>query len=91
MHHLDLSGLSPGDLIRTIHRALDALRQISNLTYNPVRPLTRTQTEAFGIHPDILLRCREAAIAMDRYPVKDTLLSFEGDSESETYKTDDEN
>jgi hypothetical protein len=81
---LDLSGLSPGDLIRTLHRALDALRQIASLTYNPVRPLTKIQTEAFGIHPEILKLCREAAFAMDRYPVKDTLLSFEEDSESET-------
>ena len=75
--------MSPGDLIRTLHRALDALRQIANLPYNPVRPFTKIHSEAFGIHYDILKLCREAANAMDRYPVKDTLLTFEDDSGSE--------
>jgi hypothetical protein len=42
--------------------------------------LTKVQTESFGIHPEILSLCRKAASAMDRYPVKDTLLAFEGDN-----------
>ena len=79
---LELSGLAPGDLVRTLHRALDALRQIGNLPINPERPMsTVTLKESPGIHPAIRRLCREAATAMDRYPVKDPLPFDDEDEE----------
>jgi len=83
---LEMSGLAPGDLVRTLHRALDALRQIGNLPVNAVRSLDASagvvQRESPGIHPDIRRLCRDAATDMDRYPVKDPL-PFEDDDEAE--------
>ena len=71
---LEISGSAPGDLARTLHRALDALRQFGNLPYAPVRATGQLpQTESFGIHPEIRKLCRSAAAAIDRYPVKDPL------------------
>jgi len=72
---LEISGLAPGDLVRTLHRALDALRQIGNLKYNAARSIGDDvkHDEAPGIHPDIRRLCTEAARAMNRYPVKDPL------------------
>jgi hypothetical protein len=75
---LEMSGAAPGDLTRIIGRAMDAVRQLGNLKYYPLRkddldgtavvdPLTR------GIHPELRKLCREAARAMNRYPVKDPL------------------
>jgi len=40
------------------------------------------QMESPGIHPDIRSVCRDAANAMDRYPVKDPL-PFDDDDEEE--------
>ena len=74
---LEISGLPPGDLVRTLHRAIDALRQFGNLPVNPARASDRDsgvkQEVSPGIHPDIRRLCRDAASAMDRYPVKDPL------------------
>ncbi|KAL3895478.1 MAG: hypothetical protein SGARI_007435 [Bacillariaceae sp.] len=77
---LEISGAAPGDLTRILGRAMDGLRQIGALKYNPLRkkdfskedselvdPFTR------GIHPEIRRLCREAAREMNRYPVKDPL------------------
>ena len=81
---LEMSGGAPGDLARTLNRALDGLRQIGNLPYHPVRAtITATQTASCGIHPDIRRLCREAARAMDRYPVKDPLPFTEDEVEIE--------
>ena len=82
---LVLSGAAPGDLVRTLSRALDALRQFGNLPYIPARALNNglTRLEASGIHPTVRSLCREAANAMDRYPVKDMLPFDEDDLESE--------
>lgn len=91
---LEISGQAPGDLIRTLHRALDALRQIGNLPVNAVRALDAgngiVQKEAPGIHPDIRRMCREAAISMDRFPVKDPLQFDDEDEDNETEKDADE-
>uniref|UniRef100_A0A6U3RH20 ATP-dependent RNA helicase Ski2/MTR4 C-terminal domain-containing protein n=1 Tax=Ditylum brightwellii TaxID=49249 RepID=A0A6U3RH20_9STRA len=90
---LEISGSAPGDLIRTLNRALDALRQLGNLPYVPIRGtdldgVTVHETSR-GIHPIIRKMCREAAIAMDRYPVKDPLL-FDSEEGEDTSENDDE-
>lgn len=80
---LAISGAQPGDLVRILSRVLDTLRQIANLPYIPARPLDgNARKEAPGVHPTIRALCREAANAMDRYPVKD-LLPFEEEEEEE--------
>eukprot|EP00956_Cyclotella_meneghiniana_P008802 scaffold12069_cov45-Cyclotella_meneghiniana.AAC.2 len=69
---LTMSGLAPGDLVRILSRALDALRQIANLPYIPARGLDGTlQVESVGVHPTIRSLCKKAVVEMDRYPVKD--------------------
>ena len=79
---VELSGAAPGDLARTLSRALDAVRQFGNLKYTPVRKSDiiggGDETQAHhpfsrGLHPDVRRLCREAANAMNRYPVKDQL------------------
>lgn len=88
-----MSGGAPGDLVRILHRALDALRQIGNLPVNAVRSIDASagivQMESPGIHPDIRSLCRDAANAMDRYPVKDPL-PFDDDDEEEVDNDDDD-
>ena len=80
---LVISGAAPGDLVRTLSRALDALRQLGNLPYIPARALNgRARLEASGIHPTVRSLCRDAANAMDRYPVKDMLPFDEDELES---------
>lgn len=80
---LEISGIAAGDLVRTLHRALDALRQLGNLSVNAARSLDSeiVQIEAPGLHPDIRRLCRDAANAMDRYPVKDPLPFAEEDED----------
>ena len=81
---LAISGAAPGDLVRTLSRVLDALKQFGNIPYLPARPLDGTvRLEASGVHPTIRSLCREAAIEMDRYPVKDMLPFEETDEEEE--------
>ena len=71
---MEISGSAPGDLVRTLHRAIDVLRQLGNLPVNPARAVADTRiTVSPGIHPEIRRLCREAARAMDRFPVKDPL------------------
>ena len=83
---LEMSGAAPGDLTRIIGRAMDAVRQFGSLKFNPLRkgdsPSGKTVVDPFsrGIHPELRRRCREAAKAMNRYPVKDPL-PFEADEE----------
>lgn len=90
---LELSGFGPGDLIRALNRALDAVRQLGNLPINPARSMgNAVQKGTPGIHPDIRRLCKEAASAMDRYPVKDDLPFLddeESDVESIENATDD--
>lgn len=82
---LEMSGAAPGDLTRIIGRAMDAVRQIGSLKFNPLRkddlgPEAVANPFARGIHPDIRRLCREAARTMNRYPVKDPL-PFEAEEE----------
>lgn len=73
---LEMSGAAPGDLTRVIGRAMDAVRQIGSLKFNPLRKADLegegiANPFARGIHPEIRKLCREAARSMNRYPVKD--------------------
>jgi hypothetical protein len=82
---LVMSGAAPGDLTRVIGRAMDAVRQLGSLKFNPLRKSdvdddVVVDPFARGIHPDIRRLCREAGKAMNRYPVKDTL-PFEAEEE----------
>uniref|UniRef100_A0A7S3PXN5 RNA helicase n=1 Tax=Chaetoceros debilis TaxID=122233 RepID=A0A7S3PXN5_9STRA len=90
---LEISGSAPGDLVRILHRVLDSLRQIGNLPVNAVRSINANagiiQMESTGIHPDVRQLCREAATAMDRYPVKDPL-PFEDDEDTDDDHESDE-
>lgn len=74
---LEISGSAPGDLSRILNRALDALRQFGNLPFSSVRAVGAESgvilPESSGIHPDLRYLCREAALNMDRYPLKDPL------------------
>ncbi len=75
---LEISGAAPGDLTRIIGRASDAVRQFGALKYNPIRKSDLSEGSTVdpfsrGIHPEIRRLCREAAMEMDRYPVKDPL------------------
>ena len=94
---LRISGLPPGDLVRTLSRVLDAVRQLGNLPYEPIRrgawitggvqddkPLVSP-----GIHPDVRDLCREAARAINRYPVKDPL-AFETPVEEDNKEMDED-
>ena len=82
---LQISGAAPGDLVRTLGRALDTLRQFGNLPFNPVRAMDvdgkTVKIVSDGIHPEIRRLCRDAARAINRYPVKDPL-PFDTDEES---------
>ena len=74
---LQISGAAPGDLVRTLGRAMDALRQLGNLPFSPVRAAdldgSTIKTVSDGIHPEVRRLCRDAARAINRYPVKDPL------------------
>jgi hypothetical protein len=75
---LEISGAPPGDLARTLSRVLDALRQLGNLPYKPLRrkdveSAKGRETVSCGLHPEVRKLCREAATAINRYPVKDPL------------------
>jgi superfamily II RNA helicase len=74
---LQISGAAPGDLVRTLGRALDTLRQFGNLPFVPVRATDlggdTFKTTSHGIHPEVRRLCRDAARAINRYPVKDPL------------------
>lgn len=85
---MKLSGSPPGDLVRTLSRALDALRQLGNLPYTPVRRNDISNNNIpRGIHPDIRRSCREAAKAINRYPLKDRF-SLEGDDDDDDDEMD---
>lgn len=90
---LEMSGSAPGDLVRTLSRALDALRQIANLPFVPARGFegdgVTVRLEANGVHPRIRALCRAAANDMDRYPVKDDL-PFAVDAEDEEESESDD-
>ena len=75
---LEISGVAPGDLTRIIGRVLDAVRQFGALKFRPIRKSDLNPEEegvvnplSRGIHPEVRRLCREAAMEMNRYPVKD--------------------
>jgi superfamily II RNA helicase len=88
---VQISGAAPGDLARTLSRALDAVRQFGNLKYKPVRKSDVTndddgnavirQSVSAGFNPEIRRLCRDAAKAMNRYPLKDPLPFDVGEDE----------
>jgi hypothetical protein len=82
-----MSGLPGGDLVRVLSRALDALRQIGNLPFMPVR-----SNHGNNIHPDIRNMCRQAAKLINRYPLKDpfSLQSSDDDDEQEGFTHDEQ-
>lgn len=89
---LQMSGAAPGDLVRTLGRALDALRQLGNLPFSPVRATdldeSTIKTVSPGIHPEVRRMCRDAARAINRYPVKDPL-PFDTDDDEVEEEFDD--
>ena len=94
---LQLSGAPPGDLARTLSRVLDAVRQLGNLPFTPIRKgdmeiSSGVPRPSRGIHPDVRRLCREAVIAINRYPLKDPF-SFEeegGDDIAKDEEADDD-
>jgi hypothetical protein len=87
---LEISGSPPGDLARILSRVLDATRQFGNLPFSAMRrsdmegSTSSVQTESRGIHPEVRRLCRDAAKAINRYPVKDPLV-FASDEEDEAF------
>jgi hypothetical protein len=89
---LELSGLAPGDLARTLSRVLDSIRQIANLPYDPLRRSDVEITSQFGraprgFDPRLKDNCRRACEAINRYPLKDSLM-FNQDEESNEEEVD---
>ena len=89
---MQISGLPPGDLARVLSRALDALRQLGNLPFTPIRRNDNIMmgggggTRAVvspGIHPEIRNMCRAAARSINRYPLKDPLAFAASDDDGD--------
>lgn len=83
---LEISGSPPGDLARTLSRVLDAVRQLGNMPYSPIRKQELLDGPvvwdvSWGLHPEIRRLCRDAARLINRYPVKDPLQFEELDDE----------
>lgn len=90
---LEISGLPPGDLARTLSRVLDALRQFGNLPFMPIRKSDvdgSLSQISRGLHPDVRNLCRDAARAINRYPVKDPL-TFATHEEDEEFDLEEDN
>jgi hypothetical protein len=87
---LEISGSPPGDLARILSRVLDATRQFGNLPFSPMRrsdmegSTSSVETVSRGIHPEVRRLCRDAAKAINRYPVKDPLV-FASDDDDEAF------
>lgn len=94
---INLSGLAPGDLARTLSRVLDAVRQLGNLPFTPIRKEDYDDSVGIaavspGLDPILRRLCREASRAINRYPVKDPLAfeTTEDDEDDEGESDDDE-
>lgn len=84
---LAIADVPPGDLVRTLSRAMDGLRQLGNLPYMPIRRSdlmdgSGVQKFPSGLHPEVRKLCRDAAKAINRYPVKD-FLAFEAEGQDD--------
>lgn len=101
---LKISGLPPGDLVRLLSRVLDALRQLGNLPYTPIRRNdyymeqddernldSNELSVSRGIHPDIMHLCRLASKSMNRYPVKDSFMLDMNNDDNDDDEIDDQN
>jgi len=91
---INLSGLAPGDLARTLSRVLDAVRQLGNLPFTPIRKENYDDSAAIatvspGLDPILRRLAREASRAINRYPVKDPL-AFETTEDDEDGESDDD-
>ncbi|GKY92438.1 hypothetical protein MPSEU_000214300 [Mayamaea pseudoterrestris] len=86
---LALADVPPGDLVRTLSRALDGLRQLGNLPFTPLRKGDLDESSSAdllsprGLHPEVRKLCRDAAKAINRYPVKDFLTFDTGEQEDD--------
>ena len=92
---LRISGSPPGDLARTLSRVLDAVRQLGNLPFRPVRKQdlfgsVETATVSRGLDPAVRRLCREASHALNRYPVKDPLAFETAEDEVEDHEGEEE-
>lgn len=88
---LDISAVPPGDLVRTLSRVLDALRQYGNLPFTPERKDEGTFTRSpEGLHPRVRQLCRDAARLINRYPVKDPLQFEDFDEDIEIVDADED-
>jgi len=90
---LQISGSPPGDLARNLSRVLDAVRQLGNLPFVPVRRndlegVVEIEAVSRGVDPQVRRLCREAVKAINRYPVKDPL-AFETPDEEDLFDQDD--
>lgn len=84
---LQISGLPPGDLARSLSRVLDAVRQLGNLPFTAVRKkdfddVVEIAAVSRGLDAAVRRLCREASHAINRYPVKDPL-AYETPEEGE--------
>ena len=69
---LELSGFGPGDLIRALNRALDALQQLGNLPINPARSMGNAVHKGTpDIHLDICRLCK-GVVRDDRWMSRDS-------------------
>jgi hypothetical protein len=73
-----MSGSPPGDLARILSRVLDAMRQFGGLPFAPIRrddfeKQTRIETVSRGLDQEVRRLCRDAARAINKYPLKDPL------------------
>ena len=91
---MEISGLPPGDLARTLSRVLDAVRQLGNLPFSAVRKqdfdgIVEIASVARGLDPVIRKLCRDAGRAINRYPVKDPF-AFGASTEADAQDDDEE-
>ena len=88
---LEISGSPPGDLARSLSRVLDALRQLGNLPYRPIRRDSDDETvPQLGLDPVVRKLCRDASHLINRYPVKDTFAAEGEDEENEEEEEEEE-
>lgn len=91
---VQMSGSPPGDLARILSRVLDAMRQFGSLPFAPIRrddfeQQTKAEQISRGLDQEIRRLCRDAARAINRYPLKDPL-SFSTIEDEDLDDDDDE-
>jgi hypothetical protein len=86
---VEMSGSPPGDLARVLSRVLDAMRQFGGLPFSAIRrqdfeKQTQTEIVSRGLDQEVRRLCREAARAINRYPLKDPLSFTAAEDDDET-------